>query len=361
MQPLCVVSGDIHLDEYIWRRLKFITGDAGLGFASTVDHALERRCPLVLNGDVFDNTTPSSEMISFFRVQMDRCAAAGIAVYALQGNHDKTTPPWFTAVHPYPVYIGNGKPFKLGDRTCIGLDYAIQDDIALAITKLPKTPVDILFLHQAAKQALGFEGAWNLDLTTIPPNIRLVVLSDIHKPLHFDLGPTTAVYTGASCPRDMDQVGLSTCLAVHQDLSFSHLPSKARKIARLPCTTTEELGECRRWLEMAKEGPNPLPPLLWVLSSSEMLVEANSLTGIHADAFVHIVPIPAGGTAKDVVYEDMGAVDELGINTDDFLKRLLNKPGDETALELVKALLTDEDHVADTIRVRYDKHLKGTP
>lgn len=353
--PAFIVSGDIHLDEFIWRRLKFITGDSSFGFIQTVNRAIKNATPLVLNGDIFDTTTPSPEMVKVFRSMMDKCQAAGVSVYALQGNHDKTVPPWFSSVHDWPVYVGHGEPFAIGALHCVGLDYAIHDDARLAVDSLAsKGHIDVLFIHQAVKQALGFDGAWNCDLEWVPDNVRLIVMSDIHKPQIFDVGGRKAAYTGASSPRDIDQVGISTALEVYPDLSFKHIPLDGRRISRRIVSTPAELDECRAWLAATQPVDAALPPLLWLLTKPDMLVQANSMQAEFRQAFIHIVPVPSDLTAADAMHDIAGDTDvsaDLGTQL-----RKITKD-DDVIHDFVMRLLTDQEHVADTIRLRYEQHL----
>ena len=87
--PLLLAAGDIHLDHWIWRRHRTITGDAQLGFDQLIELALRYRCPLVIVGDLFDTVDPDSSLVSYFRQCMDRLQRESIACYAIQGNHDR--------------------------------------------------------------------------------------------------------------------------------------------------------------------------------------------------------------------------------------------------------------------------------
>ena len=211
--PAFISLGDIHLDPIIWKRIPQVCGDAFLAYTAFIDAAIALKVPALIAGDLFDTTKPNSEVVEVHRQLMDKCQRTGTPVYFIQGNHDKQTKPWASAIHNHAQWIGDGRIVDLNGVRVAGLDYDLLGFIqAKTIDLLSKPdPFDVLVLHQAVKQSLPFEGKYNYDLDWLSVRAdspRLVVMADIHKPdKHIISHGRPAFYTGPSHARDIDQIG----------------------------------------------------------------------------------------------------------------------------------------------------------
>ena len=206
--PLFNAIGDAHIAETIWTKRAQVTGDAYLAFSRAVDVSLTYRVPTILLGDVFDTVNPTTNDVEFCRQQMSRLQQAGLPVYYLQGNHDQRPKPWLKAIHEHPQYVGDGRPFQLDGLTIRAFDYAQHDRIQATLANLQmETVPDILLLHQAVRQALNFQGAWNCDLDWVHPEVRLTIMGDIHTPWSGKTAGGRAHYTDALHPRADEEFG----------------------------------------------------------------------------------------------------------------------------------------------------------
>ncbi len=294
-KPIAVALGDIHLDPKIWSSIDSVRGDAELGYSSFIDAAIQLKVPAVIVGDLFDTVKPTSDLVSIHRRQMDRAQRAGIHVYFIQGNHDLQSTPWPSALHDWPVYVGDGSQFSLGGCEALGFDYSHKDDIKATLDGLTNesAPERILFLHQAVRQAIGFENAWNCDLDWVPERFKLTIIGDIHKPMDFVLsGNRKACYTGPGHARAIDQIGPKSCIVINDDLSYYRHPMAYREIKRF--TVTDGVGalEVAEWLTEVCKTPQILPPFAWIHHTPEM---NGSFTSIYKD-FVE--------TRKAIIHRD---------------------------------------------------------
>jgi len=277
-EPIAVALGDIHLDPKIWSSIDAVRGDAELGYSEFIRVALQLGVPPVIVGDLFDTTKPTPDLVAIHRRQMDRCQKAGVPAYFIQGNHDLQSTPWASALHDWPKYVGSGEPFQLGRRMALGFDYSHKEDIKASLEGSQKKlfPSDgkcLLFLHQAVRQALGFENAWNCDLDWIPEQFGLTVIGDIHKTLDFELSSNRkACYTGSGHARDITQIGPKSCIVINDDLSYYRHPMAFRHIKKFVVVDEKGLADVQSWLSeaCASEEAGPLLPFAWIHHSPEL-------------------------------------------------------------------------------------------
>ena len=265
-KPVALVLGDIHLDTFIWRKYRQISGDAFASFKSLIDKAIKLDVPVVLVGDIFDNVTPDTSLIQFFRRQVQRMVDAELKVYALQGNQDKRPQvPWYCAIHEKVVHIGDGRLCRIGPFHTVGFDYSTRDVIEAKMATLDALdhPIDILFIHQAVRQAIPWEGAWNCDLDWVPPRVGLVLMGDIHKHFEHTIRPgQKAYYTGASHMRSLPERGPKSAILLHSDLTVTRVPLVARSLERFVITVPGDIAPIEAWLK--EHSGEPLPPVAWV-------------------------------------------------------------------------------------------------
>lgn len=289
-----IVMGDIHLERLIWRKHRQVIDDSLVSFRSLVDHAIRLKVPLVLVGDIFDSIEPEPFLVEFFRHEMERCELADIKVYAIQGNHDKRPVPWYVAISSWPIHFGDGHPILINGLGCLGFDYASKDVIEGQLQALQASLCDpsgkqvssgpqVLFLHQAVRQALRFDGAWNCDLDWVPDGIPLTILGDIHKYQEMTMrNGGRGFYTGATHPRSIEEIGSKTCMGIMDDLSVTTFPLVTRCVEKI--TLAGEIDPSQFGTEFIKHWhcaaaiSNPaLPAVAWLRYSQEHALVANAV------------------------------------------------------------------------------------
>ena len=344
-----VALGDIHLSDYIWRDLPDIRGDAELGLRNLVDQAIRLNVPAVIVGDLYDRAEQrDAGSIRIFDTQMARLKAAGLPCYAIQGNHDKRSIPWY-ALNPHVRHIGDGQPVEINGVACRGLDYALHDTIRerLGNLGLDGELPEVLFLHQAVRQALKFDGAWNCDLEWVPEGIPLVVMGDIHREWEMTFRPgQRALYTGSGCPRNRDEFGPRTILGVRRNLEWDRLPVPTRAMRHL-VWSSEAPGEVAQWVATNRAVIHEdltLAPLLKVTcldsQAQEIHQALREFTGLHLD--IEQVPDLKALKALELSLPDLPSRSEL-------LGRVIQGPGRDTARRLAQELLETQGSQADVL------------
>ncbi len=345
MKPTLLVLGDIHLDRFIWRSHRQITGDAFLGFTSYVDRAVEFGCPILIAGDLFDTADPDSDLIKYCRLELDRAHEAGVEVYAIQGNHDKRPTPWYDAISPHCRHIGSGEPVMIGGLNVVAYDYCLRPEIEAKMAALTASAVrpDLLVLHQAARQALKFDGAWNFDLDWVPDGIPLVIMADIHKPLKMDMrNGGVAYYTGPGHARDIDQAGPKRCLAVTKTdgpTQVDEVPLASRSIGKWTFTRATDSKQGDEVLAWATKEltSSPLPPVCWLRHTEDQQTIIQDLKQRLAGLNVITVEDPMVFQTEDEAQE----VDTSGLpSMQQLLDRLIgDKLGHEFEREFILGLI----------------------
>lgn len=356
-KPIAVALGDIHLDDKIWTKLSSITGDAELGYQSFLAVALRLKVPAVIAGDLFDVAKPPSSLVRLHRKYMDLCEAEGVPVLVLQGNHDKVqqagvdkpVAPWATASHDWPTYVGDGRPFKLGEVEATALDYASMDVIEGQIRRVT-TP--LLFLHQAVRQALGFENAWNCDLDWVPPTVKLTVLGDIHKPMDMPFPDgRLACYTGAGHARDIDQTGPKSVIVINDDLTYYREPIPSRSIRKFYVKSVKDIDSVNAWLPTVSAVHN-LPPLLWMAHTAEMAAHVSTVRSqvvsdgrviVHTESLIDDAEVPIAGES---------AAPDDDISPGLLLSRIVDPEKDKELYGFLSELIDDRRQLTDVISSR---------
>lgn len=246
------VAADLHLSPTIWSNMPSLRGDSYCALDQIVDVCVQSPAPsaLLLCGDIFDKPKPDSESVERFRAAMDRLRAAGVKVYAIQGQHEKADPPWATALGA-AHYVGDGTPFNLdvanGTGVCdkpsvIGLDYTSAADLKQKLKDTLKQvkKLDILMLHQMARQAIDIEGSWNFDLDWVKKCVKLVLMGDYHE--HLNTGRLW--YPGSTHMRNIDEIGPKYFLRVETpSLKVEPIELETRPTLVLRVLTEDQLTE----------------------------------------------------------------------------------------------------------------------
>jgi len=194
-----IAIGDLHLDVRGFR--PEIPGeDCVVALEEIARVALSRGLPLVLLGDVFDKNRPSPWVVG----EAKRILETIPEVWFIQGNHDKNRErAWLTIVDTCRHLTL--KPQEVGGHRLVGIDYAPMEEFGENLGRIDKR-VDGIVCHQALKQGLGFDGAWNSDLDTFDSGkANNVWIGDLHAPMElFNANRTVrAVYSGSMWPRNI--------------------------------------------------------------------------------------------------------------------------------------------------------------
>lgn len=252
-----VVIGDTHLQEKTYVDMS-IAGDSELSFTQAVEYAKEKKVDgFIIVGDLTNIRRPSSSIVKFITTQLAELIAADIPVFVIQGQHDMASPPWATLV-PGVKHV-HKKVLRFGEHNCYFLDYMPRAELQQVLADLPPD-VNVLFGHQAIKEALGFGSiendtqSWDFELPDLPEQIKFVVLGDIHdvkKELTSGTG-VRAIYCGSTYMCKINEKTDKSFL--HMDFSkpeitYSRIPLIIRPCGKFRVFTEDEFDSLKLGLD----------------------------------------------------------------------------------------------------------------
>lgn len=260
---MIVFAADLHLSPTTWASLPDLARDAYRSWEQIVDYC-RVNCvdSLVLGGDVFDKPYPSSESVLHYTRGIECLRDNDISVYAIQGQHDRSNPPWMT-ITPHVRHI---LPMAKHDLECdgefltvYGHDNAPSEVIKKFLEEIAAVgQCDLLVLHQLLKSAIPLDGVWNLDDDWIPPFVRLVLLGDLHAPV----STGRIHYSGSMHMRRVNETPQKSFLVVRANegqLTVERVPLATRKVYLLSARDKEGLDAAVATLSEAQLDIDPKP------------------------------------------------------------------------------------------------------
>jgi DNA repair exonuclease SbcCD nuclease subunit len=254
-----IISADNHYTPYIWASRPEVYGDAFTGMEYMEQYVtVHRHTEVVLAGDIFNSPFPDADSLYRFSRFCKVVHDHGGTIYAVQGNHDKSTVPLFKAFDVIPL-SKEPRLTKSGQKVC-GLDWMPTQQLQQALSEVPEC--DLLVMHSPFRHMLGFDGKWQLEMKDIPEHIRNVVSGDIHKfnltemsPGRMFISPGTTRLNNLSELREPK--GFVTCSDMKD---FKHVPYEPRifRFADTPEQAQEQVEKIRLMDKL------PLTPVLFV-------------------------------------------------------------------------------------------------
>jgi DNA repair exonuclease SbcCD nuclease subunit len=197
-----ITLSDAHIKKRSWVSRPMIQQDAYRAVEQVITLCIEHEASLKIAGDLFDVRTPESRDIKFFMDQMDRLKEAGLPVYAIQGNHDKTNDvPWFT-LHDWVQWVDRKVFEPIEGFSMYGLDYRTRTELEEELADCPE--VQGVMLHQGAKTILPFENSWDLDEEVLPDTIMYIDLGHVHTTQIWEAHGHKCSYPGSPYVTDID-------------------------------------------------------------------------------------------------------------------------------------------------------------
>jgi DNA repair exonuclease SbcCD nuclease subunit len=134
---------------------------------------------LLLTGDLFDTTTPSTKLRRDVFLFLDYLQAKGTRVAFIEGNHDDAGPgnPPELSLHPWPIHLDHTLS-ELGTGVSVyGFDNVASNDVVANLNKVPVS-CQILLAHQAWREWMG--GSHTLPTLSAIPHAKICVTGDLH-------------------------------------------------------------------------------------------------------------------------------------------------------------------------------------
>lgn len=195
-----VFIGDLHLRPQTWTNRPEIKGDAYDSLTQIIEFCAQHKASLVLMGDTFNANRPDSMSIDVFRTAMTTMKVLGLPVYAIQGQHDRSNPPWPMAVCGDEIIYVNKQRFQpiTNGPVFYGLDqHPVDVELQAALKEVP-ADVTMLVMHQLARDVFPLDGAWDFDSAWVPEGINTLYIGDYHVSTDFDWRGGKAYYSGSA-------------------------------------------------------------------------------------------------------------------------------------------------------------------
>ena len=230
--------GDLHLKQHNWANRPDLSGDAHESLRQVAELCRDHDLPLILTGDTFDSARPSSRDVESFRQ-----AISGLRVYIIQGQHDQSVPPWPVAILDEVEYVHNKVFEPVSGVKMFGIDRQHKDKMQEALELIP-ADVGIVILHQLAKQVMGLEDAWDLDLEWMPDSVHTVLIGDFHQDVSVRFGNGgQAHYSGSGHMCSIKEPIQKSCMLLQGDFSIVRHPLKTREYVMLTVGNEIQLQE----------------------------------------------------------------------------------------------------------------------
>lgn len=236
-----------------------------------VEFCVQHRLPLIMAGDTFDTKTPSSFDVDWLGRTLEPMFAAGLDVFAIQGQHDFQTPPWTQTATLRRVKHVNRKLFTpVPGLVCMGFDAMKAQAAEACITEIPPE-CNCVIMHQLCRQVFDKPGSWDFDVTTLPPNVLTALIGDYHVDTDVliprDGAPDVhLVYPGSGhiCSiTEPWQKYLTVVTVVGSGLvELEKIPMPSRRFFRVILKSREDLDKAVQWAELVDCTQKDLPPEL---------------------------------------------------------------------------------------------------
>ncbi len=336
---MIVFAADLHLAPLIWQDQPDVTDDAYYAWSQIVDYCLKTKpSALVLGGDVWNRSRPDPDSVIRFVRSIDVLAAIGVDIFAIQGQHERATPPW-TAVHTAIRYIGDGQLVRvtdpdIGKFTMRGFDCQSTSSIRDAM-KASGVACDVLVVHQLARQVLNIEGAWDFDETWVPAKVKLILAGDYHEPVNAG----RLYYSGSTHMRSIDERTPRSFITIGKGFKVTRQPLKQRAVIEVLVLDEHQLEEAEAAVAAYKAGKLPIvidTPVVYARISADVPNVVDRLkAACEASKAVLKTKIVGGGTE---VVEDI-QLPEGEITLETCLNQALDREQDPELHSFVLALL----------------------
>jgi len=206
MEPTIIYTSDWHLGKRQYG-LKHREQDRYKAAWHVLKKAVQTGAVAVLNGgDILDVTRPTSRAVNELRKMHKYLRENGLPMYLVQGNHDKTSPPWFD------LFLED-EPKQTSGLVLLEQEKVNIPGTGLSVYGVPEMPVDklvehlesdeapcanILLTHVMVRDWIGFKSPSALELKDLPDGkYQQAVIGDVHKTEMCRIGKTMCISPGS--------------------------------------------------------------------------------------------------------------------------------------------------------------------
>jgi DNA repair exonuclease SbcCD nuclease subunit len=277
-----VFAADLHLKPTTWAKFPDLRRDAFISFGQVAAYCCAHKADaLILGGDVFDSSTPNSNSVFVFKAGISLLENAGIPVYGIQGQHERSAPPWMSLTPHVKHLDGQSKEHRIWPVTCDDHVVAVRGIDNTSATRLKELldadiadgeHYDILVLHQALRDMV-YETAWDLADEWLPPFVHVVLLGD----LHIAASKGKCHYSGSMSLQSISESPQKSFITVHCDsngnLEVRRQPLKTRDMMKFAITdesSRDSAIDVLKSYEPSTDNPDLIRPLVVAYISTDV-------------------------------------------------------------------------------------------
>lgn len=238
-----IAIADVHIGKNLYNNPD-LGEDLKTCFKQVMELAVRKKVDaVVIVGDLYESNKPTPDLIRFIREQAIYLDKNGIKLVGIAGDHDKpiNEESW--------CKIGDIQPVDIFDNLA-GSDYDDNPDkVVENLTKQKSDKVEWVFAHAQVPTLFKFcQDKKKLDFSVVPiftlyPNLKGVILGDIHKPIEGVLieGKKEAYigYCGSLGITKSDEINSKTGILYYDGKTVIRLPFlMPREFVVLDLTTT---------------------------------------------------------------------------------------------------------------------------
>lgn len=256
-RPLFVFAADLHMQPCAWKSRRTLCGDALNSFEQLLSVAAYLKVPLVLGGDIFDSKTPDPATLAQAGVLL-RNSSGLPALYYVQGDHDRTNPPWLSLLGDPRVRYVSGTSDVLQDGSVYALDWDTPTAYVESLATIPDS-AKILITHQYWDELMTgarVNAVSRVSLSSIPRHINHLFTGDMHRTATI-AKPSQAdwlnIYSpGSTCMQSIDEwPDKYAFIVTHSPANLGVIPYKlaTRPVFRYVLADEGQLRACLGELE----------------------------------------------------------------------------------------------------------------
>lgn len=251
--------GDAHIREQTWANIPDVRGDAYAACTIVRNFAISNQIDvLVLSGDVFHSSKPTSRDIEIF----NHLIGPFKYVLYIEGNHETAKPMWLESLNNDKLHHMNaGEPIFLNTTVFHGIDYSrSREDLLNGLKKVSsavggKGFVEFLVMHCGFRHMINFEGASQLDASDVAAFPGTILVSHVHKRADYK----NIHSPGPLFPQNWEEVGPCYVDVIDTtNLNISPLDVTVRNYVTLNISEVKDF----------KDTPKELPTLVRVVTDN---------------------------------------------------------------------------------------------
>jgi DNA repair exonuclease SbcCD nuclease subunit len=360
-----IFFADSHLVDNVWKHKPDLKGDAYYALSSIIEYTtLEQPDAILCGGDIFDTSKPTDFEVKQLFNQLVKLSnqnpnlKKAIPFYYIKGNHDNNVGEgWPSIAGPLLNHVANvsNMILEIGNAKILSFDHMPRSQLLDRLASIPDD-VNVVMLHVALKEVLGFENSYEVMLKELPAGKvpRVYLLGDIHQPYEYvnTKKKIQVYYPGSTHALDVTQDHEKQFLEVNVDISGNinvtkiGIPSRPlfnfelRDEADLEKFLKSGIKKIKSKIEELQDKvlDEFLKPIVCVKFNPIKDAYSRLLAELIPISFAFLKPIPIKSSTIELNKKKTEPVSLLEV-----IKLVMDESFDPTVAEITKELLSEKD------------------